>query len=77
MAPFALPYSAMLPRQGEVDNLLVSVAVSASHVAFNALRMEPIWMVLGQVLQHSTRSRADDQLVRYKLFYFHLECTRM
>eukprot|EP00041_Stephanoeca_diplocostata_P020782 m.472220 g.472220 ORF g.472220 m.472220 type:complete len:577 (-) comp21660_c0_seq22:353-2083(-) len=47
MAPFALPYGIMLPRQGQADNLLVPVAVSASHVAFNALRMEPTWMVLG------------------------------
>lgn len=31
----------------QVDNLLVPVAVSASHVAFNAVRMEPTWMVLG------------------------------
>jgi hypothetical protein len=37
-APFALPYSMMVPKRGEVDNLLVPVAVSASHIAFNAVR---------------------------------------
>lgn len=46
-APFALPYSAMVPRQGDVTNLIVPVALSASHIAFNAIRMEPTWMVLG------------------------------
>lgn len=48
LAPFALPYSIMLPKRGEVDNLVVPVAVSASHVAFNSVRMEPTWMILGQ-----------------------------
>ena len=33
---------------GEVNNLLVPVALSASHVAFNSIRLEPTWMVLGQ-----------------------------
>jgi hypothetical protein len=40
----ALPYSMMVPRRGEVNNLLVPVAVSASHIAYNAVRMEPTWM---------------------------------
>ena len=40
----------MVPARGrgEVENLLVPVAVSASHVAFNAIRLEPTWMILGQ-----------------------------
>ena len=48
IAPFALPYGSLLPRRGEVDNLLVPVALSASHVAFNSIRLEPTWMILGQ-----------------------------
>ncbi len=44
--PYQIPYGVMLPR--EVHNLLVPVAVSASHVGFCALRYEPIWMSLGQ-----------------------------
>jgi len=49
-APFPLPYSIMVPRDapGQAQNLLVPVAVSASHVGFNAVRLEPTWMVLGQ-----------------------------
>lgn len=46
-APFALPYAIMVPKRSELDNLLVPVAVSASHVAFNAVRLEPTWMILG------------------------------
>lgn len=44
--PFQLPYGIMVPW--EVDGLLVSVAVSASHAGFSALRMEPTWTSLGQ-----------------------------
>jgi len=47
-APFPLPYSIMVPKLGEAENLLVPVAVSASHIGFNAVRLEPTWMILGQ-----------------------------
>jgi hypothetical protein len=44
--PFGVPYAIMLPK--EHDGLLVPVAVSSSHVGFSALRMEPVWIGLGQ-----------------------------
>lgn len=44
--PWQVPYSVMLPKR--VDGLLVPVAVSASHVGFGAIRMEPTWTALGQ-----------------------------
>ena len=46
--PFPLPYAIMVPREGEIENLLVPVAASASHIGFNAIRLEPTWMILGQ-----------------------------
>ena len=45
---YKIPYEAIVPRKGECDNLLVPVCVSASHIAFTSLRMEPVWMVLGE-----------------------------
>ena len=45
--PWRMPYDAMLPKQKEVTNLLVPVSISASHVRYNAVRMEPAWMILG------------------------------
>lgn len=45
-ATYGIPYRIMVPKT--VDNLLVPVPVSASHVAFSTIRMEPTWMALGQ-----------------------------
>jgi hypothetical protein len=45
--PFQIPYGVILPQK--VDGLLVPVCVSASHVAYQAIRMEPVFMSLGQV----------------------------
>ena len=44
--PFQVPYGVMIPRQSA--NLLVPVALSASHIGFGALRMEPTWTAIGQ-----------------------------
>ena len=45
---YKIPYEAIVPRKGECDNLIVPVCVSASHIAFTSLRMEPVWMNLGE-----------------------------
>lgn len=45
--PGQVPYGAILPKR--IDNLLVPVALSCTHVAMSVLRMEPVWMTLGQV----------------------------
>lgn len=45
---FPISYQAIIPKACECQNLLVPVCVSATHVAFGAIRMEPIFMVLGQ-----------------------------
>ena len=46
--PWEIPYEAICPRAHEVTNLLVPVALSASHVAFATIRLEATWMALGQ-----------------------------
>ncbi|EMR02012.1 FAD dependent oxidoreductase [Cesiribacter andamanensis AMV16] len=47
--PYPISYRALVPRPDECSNLLVPVALSASHIAYGSIRMEPVFMVLGQV----------------------------
>jgi hypothetical protein len=46
--PYGVAYGALVPQRGQADNLLVPMCVSSSHIAFGSMRMEPVFMILGQ-----------------------------
>lgn len=46
--PYAIDYGSMVPKVSEVTNLIVPVCLSASHIAYGSIRMEPVFMMLGQ-----------------------------
>lgn len=46
--PYPVSYRSLTPRQSECTNLLVPVCLSATHIAYGSIRMEPVFMVLGQ-----------------------------
>jgi len=45
---YQLPYRSIVPKADECRNLIVPVCCSASHVAMTSIRMEPVWVILGQ-----------------------------
>lgn len=47
--PYEISYRSLIPQKGQCENLFVPVCLSASHIAFGSIRMEPVFMVLGQV----------------------------
>ena len=46
--PYPISYRSIVPKRTEAQNLFVPVCLSASHIAFGSIRMEPVFMVLGQ-----------------------------
>jgi hypothetical protein len=46
--PYPISYRALVPKESECANLLVPVCLSASHISYGSIRMEPVFMVLGQ-----------------------------
>jgi hypothetical protein len=46
--PYPIAYRSLIPKKNECKNLLVPVCLSATHIAFGSIRMEPVFMVLGQ-----------------------------
>ena len=46
--PYPIDYGAIIPQRAECQNLFVVCAVSTSHIAYGSVRMEPVFMILGQ-----------------------------
>ena len=46
--PYPISYRSIIPRQNDCENLFVPVCLSATHIAYGSIRMEPVFMILGQ-----------------------------
>lgn len=67
--PYPISYGAILPLRNECVNLLVPVCLSATHVAFGSLRMEPVFMILGQSAAIAARLAIEQSLPLQDLPY--------
>jgi hypothetical protein len=70
--PFPISYDALTPTACECGNLLVPFALSASHVAFGAIRMEPTFMMLGEAAGTAAALAVDANVPVQKIEYDHL-----
>ncbi|MGK6354508.1 FAD-dependent oxidoreductase [Sphingomonas sp. DT-207] len=59
---YPISYGAIVPKKREAANLLVPVALSASHIAYGSIRMEPVFMILGQSAAAAASIAIQDQV---------------
>ena len=67
--PYPISYYSMTPKEEECANLLVTVCLSSSHVAYSTIRMEPVYMILGQSAATAAAIAIDSELSVQKISY--------
>ncbi len=67
--PYPIDYGAILPKKADCENLLVVCAVSSSHIAYGSIRMEPVFMILGQSAVTAATHAIDAQVAVQDIDY--------
>jgi hypothetical protein len=71
-SPYEIAYGAIVPQQSQCENLLAPVCVSSSHIAYGSIRMEPVFMVLGQSAATAAAIAIDGELAVQEVPYAEL-----
>lgn len=71
--PYPVSYRAVVPKCGEIGNLLVPVCFSATHIAYGSARMEPVFMALGESVAIAASLCLDENCDVQELPYEHLQ----
>ncbi len=72
-APYSISYGSIVPKKEECTNLLVPVCVSSSHIAFGSIRMEPVFMILGQSAAVAANMAIDNKIAVQDIPYDELK----
>ncbi|WP_373548978.1 FAD-dependent oxidoreductase [Haliscomenobacter sp.] len=67
--PYSIAYGSILPKAKDCQNLLVPICVSSSHIAYGSIRMEPVFMILGQSAATAAVLSIDNKISPQKLPY--------
>ena len=67
--PYPISYRAIVPKAGDCENLLVPVCLSSSHISYGSIRMEPVFMILGQSAATAAAMAIDDGVPVQKVNY--------
>lgn len=70
--PYEIAYGSLIPKKEQCQNLLVPVCVSSSHIAFGSIRMEPVFMILGQSAATAACLSLDEGIAVQDLAYARL-----
>ncbi len=71
--PYSIAYESILPKENECKNLLVPVCVSSSHIAYGSIRMEPVFMILGQSAAVAAVMAINNKTTPHKIPYLKLK----
>jgi hypothetical protein len=69
MKPYPISYRSIVPKQSECENLFVPICMAASHIAYGSIRMEPVFMILGESSATAAAMAIDDNLPVQKVDY--------
>ncbi len=72
-SPYPISYKSIVPKQNECSNLLVPVCLSSTHIAFGSIRMEPVFMVLGQSAAIAASLAIDENVAVQDVNYIDLK----
>jgi hypothetical protein len=67
--PYPISYRSIVPKSGECQNLLVPWSLSSTHIAFGSIRMEPVFMILGQSAATAAAFAIDDDVAVQAVSY--------
>lgn len=67
--PYPISYRSIVPKQSECENLFVPICLAATHIAYGSIRMEPVFMILGQSAATAASFAIDDKVAVQKVSY--------